>query len=261
MHPIKKDNVKPCIHTRECVHVCAGYGGYTGNTSVTIRATAWDNLDRNITSKISGLTNGVGLKSFPFGKSKITLSVTDSSGNVATQDVSVTIEDCQNPWVKSTPGLIIVDSDKYGQGPKVAYKACTGKDDVTPPAKLKWSYSKGNNTVFKVGSTDVRCTATDESGRKSKYGTFTVYVRSKYEMCKGFQADVEKAKCGLSAYVANLCQKVHDRKEKEECDCYKDVGQKLNTYKMSPEDRVWLKRRHSEQIKPSCGLSSSRKML
>jgi len=104
---------------------------------------------------------------FALGQTKVTCTATDKHGNASSLSFNVTVRD-------TTPPALTVPANKtVKKGAKVRYSA-TATDAVdgavTPSCK------PASGTVFKVGTTTVKCTATDAAGNSASK-SFKVTVK------------------------------------------------------------------------------------
>jgi hypothetical protein len=118
-----------------------------------------------------------------------TWTATDAAGNSVSKTQTITVQDTKAP-ILSVPTNISVNTDNNVCGATITF-AATATDNCATPVI---TYSQNPNTVFPVGTTTVRVTATDASGNTST-GSFTITVKDK-------QAPIALAKnitIGLSA--------------------------------------------------------------
>ncbi|MGH8004176.1 MAG: HYR domain-containing protein, partial [Limisphaerales bacterium] len=109
---------------------------------------------------------------FPKGVTTVTCTATDASGNSASCQFTVTVNDNEKPTV-SCPANITVNNDPGQCGAIVSYTVsatdnCAGENfflNCNPPP----------NSLFPVGINTVKCVATDGSGNKDSC-SFTVTV-------------------------------------------------------------------------------------
>jgi predicted metallo-beta-lactamase superfamily hydrolase len=131
---------------------------------VTFSATATDNLDGALTPSCppgSGST-------FPLGATTVTCSATDAHGNTGTDSFKITITDTTSPVVH-VPGDITAEATAT-DGATVSFSASA---DDTVAGHLSATCDHPSNSTFPVGTTIVKCTATD--GR-SPEGSATFHV-------------------------------------------------------------------------------------
>jgi hypothetical protein len=119
-----------------------------------------------------GTTSGVRVEArVPLGKSNITLSVTDSVGGTASDTFEIDVRDTTAPVIV-LPANIVTGPTSVG-GAVVSYTA-TATDSVD--GALVATCLPGSASTFPVGTTTVRCTATDAHNNSSQ-GSFTVTVK------------------------------------------------------------------------------------
>ena len=98
-------------------------------------------------------------------------SATDKAGNTGSDSFTVTVRDTTAP-------VVTVPADEVAEatgpnGAKVAYGDVSASDIVDGP--MNPSCSQASDTVFKLGTTTVTCTATDAAGNRGTE-SFTVKV-------------------------------------------------------------------------------------
>jgi hypothetical protein len=136
-------------------------------------AVSWDTI--TATDTVDGSVDAVCSPSsgstFPVGTSTVTCSATDSHGNSAQKQftVSVAFTDTQAPTFTSVPGPINVEASE----PVPVTYSVSAIDNSGNPPTINCSPSSGSN--FPIGTTSVNCTATDGSGNSSS-ASFTVTV-------------------------------------------------------------------------------------
>jgi hypothetical protein len=106
---------------------------------------------------------------FPLGVSTVAVSASDSAGNTATGNFTVTVVDTTNP-VLTVPEDIVVEATGP-DGAKVEF-AASASDAVG--ATISYSHPPGS--IFPVGTTTVTVTARDAAGNTAM-GSFAVIVR------------------------------------------------------------------------------------
>jgi len=106
---------------------------------------------------------------FPLGETTVTWTATDDSGNTATAQQKVTVEDTTPPTITAPPDVTVEQTDRAGTrvalGSAAASDICDAEPEVTINAPA----------VFPLGETIVTWTATDDSGN-SATDTQTVTV-------------------------------------------------------------------------------------
>ena len=105
----------------------------------------------------------------PFGTSSVNVLATDEAGNYATFTLTVVVRDTTPPVIKAPN--VTVEGNARG-GAFIDYPATA--TDAVGPVTLTFSIRPG--TLFPVGTTTVKVTATDGAGNSSST-TFTVRVR------------------------------------------------------------------------------------
>jgi hypothetical protein len=108
---------------------------------------------------------------FPLGTTTVTCTATDSYGNTGQGSFSVTVQDNQPPTV-TVPSPITTEATSPA-GAAVTFSA-SASDLIDPSPSLSCAPPSGS--TFPLGTTTVRCTATDSSGN-SVEEQFTVTVR------------------------------------------------------------------------------------
>src|SRR5204862_3250487 len=107
----------------------------------------------------------------PVGTTTVSLQATDAAGNTATGSFSVTVRD-------ATPPTLALPSDITAEATSAAGAVVTfapsSTDNVDGSEAVVCDPPSGS--VFPLGTTTVRCSATDAS-RNAATGTFTVTVR------------------------------------------------------------------------------------
>jgi hypothetical protein len=107
---------------------------------------------------------------FPLGKTVVTFTATDASGNIATATTSVTVVDTQAPILSGVPAAMTVEQlTPDGTALTLALPAAADVCDAAPVV------ASDAPAVFPVGTTVVTFTATDASGNVAT-ATTTVTV-------------------------------------------------------------------------------------
>ena len=132
--------------------------------------TATDNLDG---SRPVSCAPGSGAL-FPVGTTTVHCTASDTHGNEASADFSVTINlvDHTAPTFTNVPGAISQNTETSG-GATVAYTAPTASDNLDGSVPVSCNPASGSN--FVVGTTTVTCSATDAHGNRTT-ATFNVVV-------------------------------------------------------------------------------------
>jgi hypothetical protein len=122
----------------------------------------------------------------------VTCTATDASGNSATGSFTITVVDTTPPAL-ALPANKVVDATGPGGAP-VSYSAkATDAVDPSPAAIC----TPPSGSVFAVGTTTVKCVATDGSGN-SAHGSFTIRVKGAAEQLADLAATVKGAGPGKS---------------------------------------------------------------
>lgn len=109
---------------------------------------------------------------FALGSTTVTCTATDTRSNRATGTISVTVQDTTAPQL-SLPGDQRAEATGPGGAP-VTF-AVTATDAVTDASDVTVACVPASGTTFPVGTTTVRCTATDEAGNVGR-GSVDVVV-------------------------------------------------------------------------------------
>jgi hypothetical protein len=140
---------------------------------------------------------------FPLGNTLVTCTATDTSGNKSQSTFTVRVVDTTPPKV-TVPTTITVPKSSSPAGTVVTF-VVTATDLVNGTVAV--TCTPGSGTLFAVGDTTVRCTATDSRGNTS-VATFVVRVLNRptsKEDCKkdGWQAyGIFKNQGDCVSYVA-----------------------------------------------------------
>ncbi|HET9084578.1 MAG TPA: HYR domain-containing protein [Candidatus Limnocylindrales bacterium] len=109
----------------------------------------------------------------PLGVTTVNCSVTDSVGSTATDHFDVTVVDTTAPALRGVPSDInVTTSDTAGRTVSFTDPTATDAVDASPYVGC----APASGSLFPVGTTSVKCTATDASGNPST-GDFRVTVR------------------------------------------------------------------------------------
>jgi len=109
---------------------------------------------------------------FPLGISTVTCTAKDAAGNTGTATFTIEVQDQTKPIV-TVPADITAEATG-SNGATVSYIGVTATDDVD--GQLTATCSKASGTVFPIGTTTVKCSATDKAGNVGD-NTFTVKVQ------------------------------------------------------------------------------------
>ena len=150
-------------------------------TSITVEATdpsgavvtytsptATDLVDPHPTI-IATLPSG---STFPLGTTTVTVTATDHSGNAASAQFTVNVQDTRPPVLSNVPANITVEATDPS-GAVVTYTSPTATDRVDPHPTITTTPPSGGS--FPLGSTTVAVTATDQAGNTTS-ATFIVTV-------------------------------------------------------------------------------------
>jgi hypothetical protein len=108
---------------------------------------------------------------FALGTTRVICSATDAAGNTGTDSFTVTVRDTTAPVVK-VPANVTAEATGPN-GARVAYGDVSASDIVDGP--MNPGCSQASDTVFKLGTTTVTCTAIDAAVNKGS-NSFTVTV-------------------------------------------------------------------------------------
>ena len=138
-----------------------------GRTAVVeYAASVIDLIDPAVTVSCSPASGAA----FPVGKTLVVCGATDSAGNSATASFSVTVADAAPPTVTVPSDLTIEATSVAGA---IAQFAATADDLVDGPLTPACTVASGS--TFPLGTTPVRCDATDAAGNTGS-ATFNVRV-------------------------------------------------------------------------------------
>jgi len=135
--------------------------------SASFSASASDAVDGSVATTCepdSGST-------FALGTTRVICSATDAAGNTGTDNFTITVRDTTAPVVQ-VPANVTAEATGPN-GARVQYGDVSATDIVDGP--MNPSCSQASDTVFKVGTTTVTCTAIDAAGNKGT-SSFTVTV-------------------------------------------------------------------------------------
>ncbi|MDR6863414.1 HYR domain-containing protein [Phycicoccus sp. 3266] len=147
---------------------------------------------------------------FPLGKTVVTCSATDLSGNKGSSSFTVTVQDTTAPEIGAVQNLSATATSAAGA--KVTYTTPTATDLVDGATAVTCDPASGS--TFPLGTTTVTCTSTDKTGNTATK-TFTVTVTvawsgflapvvDKGVYKQGSTIPVKFALTGASAGVTNL---------------------------------------------------------
>ncbi len=166
------DNEAPTITAPMAINDTTSPGQRT--RVVTFEATAFDEVYGDITPTFTSLpTAGLASGSaFPIGATTVTVRAEDQDGNVATQDIVVTITDEEPPTI-IVPDDINVDTDPSSSTAVVDYVVTA--DDNSGPVTPTLTSGFPSGTAFSVGTWPILWTVIDPSGNSAS-GSFTITV-------------------------------------------------------------------------------------
>ena len=111
---------------------------------------------------------------FPLGSTTVTCTTTDARGLTASDSFVVTVVDTKKPVLAGVPTDIAVDATSAA-GAIVHFSLPSATNFVAGDVPVSCIPASGS--TFSIGTTTVRCSATDQSGNRAE-ATFTVEVRS-----------------------------------------------------------------------------------
>jgi hypothetical protein len=109
---------------------------------------------------------------FPLGTTSVTCNASDAAGNTSAGLFSVVVRDTTDPVLSGVPGDTSVTTANPS-GAAVSWPAPTAHDSVG--GNLAVTCSPASGSTFPVGTTTVRCSASDASGNTAS-ATFRVTV-------------------------------------------------------------------------------------
>ena len=136
--------------------------------AASFSASASDAVDGSVSTSCEPASGAT----FALGTTTVICSATDRAGNTGTDSFRVTVRDTTAPAVK-VPANEVVEATGPN-GARVAYGDVSASDIVDGP--MNPSCSQASDTVFKLGTTTVTCTAIDAAGNKGT-NSFTVTVQ------------------------------------------------------------------------------------
>ena len=150
----------------------------TTSASQTVEATGPNGAVATFTASASDIVSGVLTPTcapasgsvFHLGATTVTCSATDAAGNVDTSTMTITVRDTTPPTVTSTP---VTAEAASASGAAVNFSV-TATDLVTTSPAISCTPVSGS--LFPIGTTIVKCTATDAAGNQG-FGTVTVTVQ------------------------------------------------------------------------------------
>ena len=139
-----------------------------GGATVVYSASANDLVDGSIAPSCDHPSGGT----FPIGSTTVTCTATDSSSNTASGSFDVTVRDTTPPVV-TVPASITVEATGPS-GATVSYSGASATDAVS--GSLTPTCLPGSGGTFPLGTTAVKCTATDGAGNTGS-NSFNVTVQ------------------------------------------------------------------------------------
>jgi fibronectin type 3 domain-containing protein len=140
-------------------------------------AVNWDAINATdvVDGPVTAVCNPASGSTFPIGTTTVTCTATDSHGNSAQVQfsVTVTLNDETAPTFTSVPGSQTVEATEPG-GAAVSYAAPTATDNSGVSPTINCDHASGS--LFPLGTTTVTCTATDAAGNTAT-ATFTITVQ------------------------------------------------------------------------------------
>jgi hypothetical protein len=140
----------------------------SSGATATFNVTATDPTTSDPLPVICSPTSG---SLFQLGDTPVECSTTDSGGQPATTDFTITVKDVSAPVV--TPPADVTTTTTSPAGKSVSYPSATATDNVD--GSLAASCLPASGSTFPVGQTAVTCSATDTAGNTGTAG-FTVTV-------------------------------------------------------------------------------------
>ncbi len=135
--------------------------------TASFSASATDAVDGSVATTCNSDSGST----FALGTTTVICSATDAAGNTATKSFTVTVVDTTAPVV-NVPANEVAEATGPN-GAKVQYGDVSASDIVDGP--MNPSCSQASDTVFKLGTTTVTCTAIDAANNKGT-NSFTVTV-------------------------------------------------------------------------------------
>ena len=135
--------------------------------AVTFSTSASDAVDGSVITTCEPASGST----FALGTTTVICSATDKTGNTGTDSFTLTVRDTTAPAV-TVPANEVAEATGPN-GARVAYGDVSASDIVDGP--MNPSCSQASDTVFKLGTTTVTCTATDAAGNRGTR-SFTVKV-------------------------------------------------------------------------------------
>ncbi len=130
---------------------------------------------------------------FPIGTTLVTCTAQDGAGNTGTSSFTVSVRDTTAPTVASHANLTVEATGSTGA--TVTYSSPVATDLVDGNVSIICAPASGS--TFALGSTSVRCSATDTAGNVDS-SSFTVLVRDSIAPAITAHADVTVEATGFS---------------------------------------------------------------
>lgn len=121
---------------------------------------------------LSGLASG---SAFPIGVTVVEYSATDAAGNTATDSLTVTVSDGEDPVIAGMPSNLVLPAEP-GLPTAVASWTAPTVSDNAPGATIAQTTGPASGAAFPIGVTVVTYQAQDASGR-TVTASFTVTVQ------------------------------------------------------------------------------------
>lgn len=161
------DTTAPEVHAP--ANMVIGNTSGTGADNVTYTGATADDL---VSGSLPVTCTPASGSTFALGINTVTCKATDAAGNTGTATFTIEVQDQTKPIV-TVPADITAEATG-SNGATVSYMGVTATDDVD--GQLTATCSKASGTVFPIGTTTVKCSATDKAGNVGD-NTFTVKVQ------------------------------------------------------------------------------------
>lgn len=179
------DTVDPVITIADSSVTVEATGPLTSEENSQIQAffegvTAEDNIDGNITDNLDGTINGETAETFmfPVGETVIDIFVSDSSGNTATDQLTIIVVDTTNPILTGVADVTFAATDANGIASQVFGGSITAVDSVSGDLTGSIVFTVAGESLpafFPLGETVVTVSVTDAVGNPAE-GAATVTV-------------------------------------------------------------------------------------
>src|SRR5581483_6671907 len=203
---VVSDSVPPTIHVPATMSVAATSAA---GATVDYSASAADAVDPS--PSFSCLPSSGSL--FPIGTTTVHCTAKDGSGNTASASFDVTVGDRTAPLLALPHGIV---ANAGGATRIVVRYAASATDAVDPSPAVSCSPASGS--LFPLGRTVVRCTATDAAGNTAR-GSFVVEVTGAADVVKDIKRLLPRSKQGrkLAGELASLQKLVAAGRTKAAC--------------------------------------------